>query len=164
VTGISGPAAPERGGDTARLVLAPGPQAVRKARAFVRQCCEAGDLVSEACDIVVLLTSETVTNAFTHGRSEARLAVTAHPDRVLVEVADDNSRHPQAAEPDADALDGRGISILAMLATSWGVHDDPYGKTVWFEVANRLPERPTRPVDATTGATGEPQAGPLSRY
>jgi hypothetical protein len=95
-------------------------------------------------------------------RSEARLAVTADPDRVLVEVADDNSRHPQAAEPDADALDGRGISMLAMLATSWA-YDDPYGKTVWFEVANRLPERPTRPVDATTGAIGEPQAGPLSR-
>lgn len=89
-------------------------------------------------DTAVLLTSETVTNAFTHGRSEARLVVTAHPDRVIVEVADDNSRHPRPAEPDADAdaLDGRGISILTMLAAGWGVRDDPYGKTVWFEVTN----------------------------
>ncbi len=136
MTGTSGPAAPERGGDTAQLVLAPDPQAVRQARSFVRQRCHASGLVGDTCDTAVLLTSETVANAFTHGRSEARLAVTADPDRVLVEVADDNSRHPQAAEPDAEALDGRGISILAMLATSWGVRDDPYGKTVWFEVAS----------------------------
>ena len=29
----------------------------------------------------------------------------------------------------------RGIAIVAQLATSWGVRDDPYGKTVWFDVA-----------------------------
>lgn len=135
MTGTSGQTAPPgRGGATARLVLAPDAAAVRSARAFVRRCCQAGGLDDDACDTAVLLTSETVTNAFTHGRSEARLAVTADPERVLVEVADDNSRHPRAAEPDADALDGRGINILTMLASRWGVQDDPYGKTVWFEV------------------------------
>ena len=42
---------------------------------------------------------------------------------------------PQRLDQDTDALDGRGIAIVAQLATSWGVRDDPYGKTVWFDVA-----------------------------
>jgi anti-sigma regulatory factor (Ser/Thr protein kinase) len=116
------------------LVLAPDPASVREARAFVRSAGRAGGAPEEALDTVVLLTSEAVTNAFTHGRSEARIAVHASPSVVRVEVADDNSRHPRAQRPDADALDGRGVTILDTLADRWGVRDDPYGKTVWFEV------------------------------
>ena len=82
----------------------------------------------------MLLTSEVVTNAFTHGRSEARVSVRATAALVRVEVGDDNSRHPQPQAADADALDGRGVTILQTLAARWGVRDDPYGKTVWFEV------------------------------
>jgi len=121
-------------GNARSLVLAPDPAAVRQARAFVRSACREAGTRGDALDTVVLLTSEAVTNAFTHGRSEARLLVQAAPDRVRVEVADDNSRHPQPQDADADALDGRGITILETLASRWGVRDDPYGKTVWFEV------------------------------
>lgn len=116
------------------LVLAPDPAAVRLARAFVRRACLDRGLEPDTCDTVLLLTSELVTNAFVHGRSEARVRVLLEPDRVRVEVGDDNSRHPRAEEADADALDGRGVTILSSLATSWGVRDEPYGKTVWFEV------------------------------
>jgi anti-sigma regulatory factor (Ser/Thr protein kinase) len=116
------------------LVLAPDPAAVREARAFVRTACREAGTARDLLETVVLLTSEAVTNAFTHGRSEARIAVEAGPARVRVEVGDDNSRHPQPQDPDADALDGRGMAILAGLSERWGVRDDPYGKTVWFEV------------------------------
>lgn len=116
------------------LVLAPDPAAVREARAFVRSACRAAGTSPEVLDTAVLLTSEAVTNAFTHGRSEARIAVEAGLRVVRVEVADDNSRHPQPQDPDADALDGRGMTILETLSHRWGVRDDPYGKTVWFEV------------------------------
>jgi anti-sigma regulatory factor (Ser/Thr protein kinase) len=116
------------------LVLAPDAAAVRQARAFVRTACREGGTPQDEIDTVVLLTSEAVTNAFTHGRSEARIAVEAGPEVVHVEVADDNSRHPQRQEADADALDGRGVAILSTLASRWGVRDDPYGKTVWFDV------------------------------
>jgi anti-sigma regulatory factor (Ser/Thr protein kinase) len=83
---------------------------------------------------VVLLTSETVTNAFIHGRSEARLRLVMRPDRIRVEVGDDNSRHPMRAERQDDALDGRGLDILDLVSSSWGVKDDVAGKVVWFEV------------------------------
>ena len=116
------------------LVLAPHPAAVGSARAFVERHCRALGLSPDACDTAVLLTSETVTNAFIHGRSEARIRVSRQAGRLLVEVADDNSRHPQPTAQDADALDGRGLAIVELLAARWGVFDDPYGKTVWFEV------------------------------
>lgn len=118
----------------ALLVLEPDLSLVQVARAFVRAHVAALGLDDDVRDAAVLLTSEAVTNAFTHGRSEARLQVVPLPGGMRIEVADDNSRHPQPQEEDADALDGRGLSIIDMLSTRWGVRDDPYGKTVWFEV------------------------------
>lgn len=122
------------GVESATLVVEPDPAAVRQARSFVRSHCRAAGIDADACENAVLLTSETVTNAFTHGRSEARITVTIGARAILVEVGDDNSRHPQRVEQDADALDGRGLAILEILAGSWGVRDDRYGKVVWFEI------------------------------
>lgn len=120
--------------DVSRLVLAPDPRAVREARAFVRACCQAASIDPDACETAVLLTSEAVTNAFLHGRSEARLAVTVRADRLLVEVGDDTSRSPEPVDQDPDAVSGRGLAILDSLAASWGVSDDRPGKIVWFVV------------------------------
>ncbi len=122
------------GAPLATLVLPPDPAAVRRARVFVESRCQAAGVDPDACDTVVLLTSETVTNAFVHGRSEARLALTIAAACVMVEVGDDNSGHPQAAEQDPDALDGRGLAVVDRLAAGWGVRDDRYGKVVWFVV------------------------------
>lgn len=127
-SGTSGP------GEDEELVLEPDLAAVAVARQFVRRRCHALGMDTDSCDTAVLLTSETVTNAFTHGRSEARIRLRRVPGGLLVEVADDNSRHPQRQADDPDALDGRGLSIIDLLARRWGVRDDPYGKTVWFEV------------------------------
>lgn len=118
----------------ATLVLPQDLAAVSSARRFVKQHCQAVGFDDDACDTAVLLISETVTNAFIHGRSEARIRVNARPGRLLVEVADENSRHPQRAGQDDDALDGRGLAIVELLAARWGVIDDAFGKTVWFEV------------------------------
>jgi len=133
------------GGEAAAtLVLAPAPAAVRQARAFVQTCCRSAGIHDDARETAVLLTSETVTNAFTHGRSEARLTVTIGLERICVEVGDDNSRHPRRAAQDPDALDGRGLTILDMLAAGWGVRDDAYGKIVWFEIDARTPHGAAR--------------------
>ena len=116
------------------MVLAPQAAAVREARTLVKQACQEAGTDQITCDAAVLLTSETVTNAFVHGRSEARLDVAAGPESVHVEVGDDNSRHPTGQPRDEDALDGRGLEIVRMLASRWGVRDEPFGKVVWFEV------------------------------
>lgn len=120
--------------DDAELVLPPAPGSVRSARRFVLARCRQLVLDSRIVEDVVLLTSEVVTNAIIHGRSEVRLRVLAAPGRLRIEVADENSRHPQLPGEDADALDGRGVRILDALAARWGVRDERYGKTVWFEL------------------------------
>ena len=116
------------------LALPPDLQSVGAARRFVGSCCNDAGVVGAARDSAVLLTSESVTNAFVHGRSEARIAVVVVPGGVLIEVGDDNSRHPKVVEPDPNALDGRGLLIMMNLATRWGVRNEEVGKTVWFEV------------------------------
>lgn len=121
------------------MVLAPQAAAVRQARTLVKNACIAAGTDQVTCDAAVLLTSETVTNAFVHGRSEARLEVAAGPDLVHVEVGDDNSRHPTGQPRDEGALDGRGLEIVRMLAARWGVRDEPFGKVVWFEVRTDHP-------------------------
>ena len=121
------------------LTLSSARASVREARLFVQSHCRARQFPENSCETAVLLTSEVVTNALIHGRSEAHLVVRFTRSGIRVEVGDENSRHPEQASVDADALHGRGLTILELLATRWGVRDEAYGKTVWFEVDARLP-------------------------
>ena len=77
-----------------------------------------------------------MTNAIVHGRSEVRLHTSVDPARraIRIEVGDDNSRHPRMQPADDGALDGRGLFIVDLLATRWGVRDDEAGKVVWLEL------------------------------
>ncbi|MGF7238361.1 MAG: ATP-binding protein [Frankia sp.] len=117
------------------FVLAPNPAEVRRVRDAVRRLCRDVGVDDETRETAVLLASETATNAVLHGRSDFHVVISVTAKALRVEIADDNSRHPQAASPDDRALDGRGVAILQMLATAWGVRDNDTGKTVWFELA-----------------------------
>jgi serine phosphatase RsbU (regulator of sigma subunit)/anti-sigma regulatory factor (Ser/Thr protein kinase) len=133
-TGVGAHTAVARG-----LVLEPDPAAVHRARSFVVQRCEEHDLSEDTRDTVELLTSEVVTNAFLHGRSRTRLdmslsGTTDLAVRVRVEVGDDNSTHPTLVAEDSGSLNGRGIALVELLATDWGVREETIGKTVWFEL------------------------------
>jgi anti-sigma regulatory factor (Ser/Thr protein kinase) len=81
-----------------------------------------------------LLTSETVTNAVLHGRSEIRLTVETSTTRMRVEVGDDNNREPTRRPYDSGALDGRGMNLVDALSSAWGVEAAQCGKVVWFEL------------------------------
>ncbi|WP_432562361.1 SpoIIE family protein phosphatase [Kineococcus sp. SYSU DK003] len=114
------------------VVLPADPRSVRDARRLTQRCCTHNGLDDDTTDTAVLLTSELVTNAIVHGRSDTRLTVEATPRRVHVEVADDNDRTPVRQPHDDDALSGRGISLLDVAATQWGVAPAGIGKVVWF--------------------------------
>ncbi len=126
----------------AEQVFPPDGRSAAGARALVTEVCRAADVDDDARETAVLLASETVTNAIIHGRSEARVGVRVTGDVVHVGVGDDNSRHPHLQLEDSDALDGRGLQILALAASRWGVAADPRGKVVWFEVDRRRPDGP----------------------
>lgn len=105
------------------------------ARRLVLEGCRSAGLRADALDSAELLVSEVVTNAVIHGRSDVRLRLRISSTTVRVEVGDDNSRRPVLQPREDDALDGRGLTIVAMVASAWGVVDDGFGKTVWFEIA-----------------------------
>jgi anti-sigma regulatory factor (Ser/Thr protein kinase) len=117
------------------LTLPAALQSVRRARAFVREHCVREALPGGLCDDAVLLTSELVSNAVLHGRSEVELRVGRRGRCLHVSVHDENSRHPAQVRDDPNALDGRGLALVAAMSTAWGVHDDPTGKAVWFELS-----------------------------
>jgi hypothetical protein len=104
-----------------------------------RTPCRPGDLCAswdtDSVETALLLTSELVTNAVRHGRSDVRLQVAVDGDLLRVDVGDDNSRHPLRKPSDLGALDGRGLQIVELLALRWGVDDEPLGKRVWFELS-----------------------------
>jgi anti-sigma regulatory factor (Ser/Thr protein kinase) len=121
--------------DPVRLTLPPELRSIRAARAFVAQRCAAARLTDDQRDDALLLTSELVTNAILHGRSEVCVEVQERGQLLRVSVFDENSRHPQPVDEDPDALDGRGLALVEALARSWGVEDRRLGKAVWFELA-----------------------------
>jgi anti-sigma regulatory factor (Ser/Thr protein kinase) len=118
----------------ARLRLPAELASVRTARRFVAERCAVLGLSAERCDDALLLTSELVTNAVLHGRSEVQVEVSGSPQRVRIAVVDENSRHPHRVSQDPDALDGRGLALVDAVALGWGVEDRPIGKAVWFEL------------------------------
>lgn len=118
----------------ALLTLPAELSSVRTARGFVQARCAELELADERCDDALLLTSELVTNAVLHGRSEVCVELAARGDVVRIAVLDENSRHPMPVTQDPDALDGRGLALVEALADRWGVEDRPMGKAVWFEL------------------------------
>lgn len=119
--------------ETVRAVtsLPPNDQSAAQGRRFVREVllpCALPEIV----DTAVLLASELITNAVLHGRSEVELTVEISGAGVKVSAADMNSRLPVMQSTDELALDGRGIAIVDLLSTAWGVTATEDGKIVWF--------------------------------
>ncbi|MGZ4657908.1 MAG: SpoIIE family protein phosphatase [Blastococcus sp.] len=111
--------------------------------------------VPEFVDDVVLLASELCENAVLHAGTAFDLAVVVGDDEVTVAVTD---RGPGAlelhlAEPrqryGRAATHGRGLSLIARLATTWGTRHEADGQhTVWFALARRpgSAAEPTAPI------------------
>ena len=56
---------------------------------------------------------------------------------LLIKVTDGgsaNSAQPIIRPPSADAVDGRGLAIVAALSRRWGVDRDGLGQCVWAEL------------------------------
>lgn len=96
----------------------------------------------EAIDTARLLVSEVSTNALLHARSAFLVTVAAvDASHVRVCVSDRSPVLPHRRAYGVDTSTGRGMRLLATLASSWAavVPPDPsvppsYAKSVWFEV------------------------------
>ncbi|MFD5057444.1 ATP-binding protein [Streptomyces sp. NPDC058394] len=129
--------------------LGPPPQAIFAgesesasfARAYVREAVswQAPGLAAERVDDVVLVASELVTNSIRYGTEPGdslRVVVDAEPGRVRIEVHDPVRRQPYVPFDPGERQRGRGMWIVDALAT-WGVDEQPLGKSVWAELTWR---------------------------
>jgi anti-sigma regulatory factor (Ser/Thr protein kinase) len=122
------------------------PRGARLARKLaVRRMGEWGyPPASDTSGTVALLVAELASNAVRHGRVPGRdfrlrLTVFGAPTRTIrIEVSDAREdRLPVRPQvPSAEDETGRGLLLVELLATRWGVAPrTPVGKTVWAEVA-----------------------------
>jgi anti-sigma regulatory factor (Ser/Thr protein kinase) len=88
---------------------------------------------------VELMAGELLDNAVQHGSGDkAHVRVTAGAGVVRVEVRDCGSGPAQeAAKPELMSEHGRGLFIVASLATKWGISHTTGGTVAWFEVERR---------------------------
>ena len=85
-------------------------------------------------DTTELLVSELVTNAVLHCRSAVGVRISAGASGVRVEVSDGSTVLPSPRGFSADAATGRGLELVEVLSSRWGVEPRPDGKVVWFEL------------------------------
>ncbi|MDP9418253.1 MAG: ATP-binding protein [Actinomycetota bacterium] len=121
---------------SAQLALRPTPRAPAQARATAKAVLlEWGIDAAETLDVAELVISELVTNAIRHaGSAGALLLHLEMSGGLLIAVADGSAIEPIAQELNDSSESGRGMSIVAALADSWGV--DPWGdgKRVWIRI------------------------------
>ncbi len=113
------------------VTLLPEHKQVRDARRFV--LAHAPALTPDDCDTLVLLTSELVTNAVIHARTEIVLAVAVTDRYVLVTVHDLDLGLSELAPGSREG--GWGLGLVSALADAAAhlVHADG-GKTAWFRL------------------------------
>jgi two-component sensor histidine kinase len=114
--------------------LLPEPSSATRARTLARERLEAF-CPSDTLDTIALLVTELVTNAILHARTPLQLTIESRPGHVRICVEDESNEPPAVRHYGADAVTGRGLSLVEQLSSSWGVSTTPSGKAVWCEVA-----------------------------
>jgi hypothetical protein len=117
-------------------VFEPVPESVRMARDLVREAlAERSDIDIE---VAVLLVSELATNAVVHSGLIFGVGIVAGSDCVRIFVDDPSPILPwPVGRADDDATSGRGLDIVAALASAWGRETTDDGKRVWFDLDAR---------------------------
>ncbi len=119
-----------------RVRLSTGPSAAAQARGLLREAICTWEVPVDP-DVAVLLISELVTNAIRHEASETvMLTIACSCDHVRVDVHDTSRSLPVLVDASGDAETGRGLMLVATLATEWGYYRTPAGKAVFFTMVS----------------------------
>jgi hypothetical protein len=113
--------------------LVGGSEIAAHARAFTSGVLRSWHVGDELCDAGVLAVSELVANAAIHGRPPVRLRLRRTDRRLIIDVSDSDDHLPRRRLATDTDEDGRGIGIVAVLASSWGARQLETGKSVWCE-------------------------------
>ncbi|MEU4996138.1 ATP-binding protein [Streptomyces sp. NPDC021622] len=119
------------------------PRGARLARRLARYHLDEWGLPygSERSEAAAQIVAELAANAVTHGRVAGRdfeLRLGCADGVVRIEVSDCRTEsrpplNPQLPAPEEES--GRGLLLVAALASEWGVAEREVGKTVWARLA-----------------------------
>lgn len=116
-------------------------RALDVARLLVRDTCTMWEVDAEGRQIAELVVGELVDNVVRHAHTAAVLTLEQGDRGLRIAVRDGaaggllsgpSQRNTGARRP------GRGLELVARLATSWGVEMHPVGKTVWAQIAHSV--------------------------
>lgn len=114
------------------LHLDPVPRVVSTARSFIR--AQAPELPEDLLDVILLLTSELVTNAVIHARTAIEVGMTVTNHSLIVTVHDEDLGLPPNRAGGREG--GWGLGLVRRLAEDFDMeHHAGEGKTAWFRVS-----------------------------
>jgi len=139
-------------GESHHRLLDGRPESSREVRAAVSEILATWDC-DGLVDDAVLCAAELASNAILHAGTDYELVVRPLPEGARIEVIDRRPDLVPTAVPAsayAHALapggTGRGLQIVANLASRWGYTTSPTAKGVWIEVTENASLEPTEPV------------------
>ncbi|MEV5570800.1 ATP-binding protein [Spirillospora sp. NPDC052269] len=116
------------------LVLTGGRTEGQAVRRTVRE--RAAKLIDDEAllDDVELMGAEAIANAVLHGTGPIRVRITADGRRLRVAVRDGGPAR-QDDPHGTDRIDhGRGLTVIDVLASEWGLEQSSTGTHLWFDV------------------------------
>lgn len=141
----------------------PEPSCASDARRFVLTSLDRWGM-ERFSDEAALCTAELVTNSILHARTPFTVAVRLLDSGVRVDVQDDRpdrlpdplSAHGRVLDP---AATGRGLMLVAGVASRWGYFNTDVAKTVWVELTDHHTDGPPQPLVEITERPDHP--GPV---
>lgn len=110
-----------------------GVESVGVSRAWVRERLEGWGLPS-LVELAELLVSELVTNALRHASGPIQLTVLLLDEIVTLAVRDAETPLPRLRRVGDGDEGGRGLQLVATLASRWGARPTAGGKVVWCDL------------------------------
>lgn len=101
-----------------------------------------------------LLTSELVTNAVEHGAPPIAMQIECNEAIGLkISVTDGSTRAARPQRPGPLEEGGRGLMLVDLLSTEWGIELLDGGKSVWFSIRAQTRMLRSRTADCRTMAS-----------
>lgn len=90
--------------------------------------------IESLCEDACLVVTELITNAVRHAGTELELRVEHLPDGIRLEVRDGSQAPPMRRPARQEDEGGRGLYLVDVLSTRYGVDAEGDGKRVWAEM------------------------------
>lgn len=110
------------------------PSSAPVARWFLTDILTSWRLATDITETAALLVTELVSNASRQSDAFLDVRVSCTPTALRVGVYDESHRLPHSSDPGVDETSGRGLQLVEMLSSQWGVDTEERGKVVWFRL------------------------------